>query len=157
MACAFLVVVIKSVFIFSYRLASFGHSARSVAIAYTLWCDRTIASCTVVCVDFPRMACGVVRICLSLFYNACNAEQRLLCFMIGCYIKLQAWMRASMALLDYATAQSFGLRCVALLWTPSVSCTPSRYALCMSERISLLSTFVSLCLPFWSYLTIYPL
>ena len=27
-----------------------------------------------------------------------------------------------MALLDYATAQSFGLRCVALLWTPSVSC-----------------------------------
>ena len=49
-----------------------------------------------------------------------------------------------MALLDYATAQSFGLCCVASLWTPSVSCTPSRYALCMSERISLLSTFVSL-------------
>ena len=93
---------------------------------------------------FPPNGMRCVSYVLSLFYNACNAEQRLLCFMIGCYIKLQAWMRASMALLDYATAQSFGLCCVASLWTPSVSCTPSRYALRMSERISLLSTFVSL-------------
>ena len=53
-------------------------------------------------------------------------------------------MSASLALLDYATAQSFGLSYVASLWTPSVSCTPSRYALCISERILLLSTFASL-------------
>ena len=48
-------------FIFSYRLASFGHSARSVVIA-TLWCDRTVSSCTVGLVCGPRVACTVLCI-----------------------------------------------------------------------------------------------
>ena len=39
---------------------------------------------------FPPICIRCVPCNLSLFYNACNAEQRLLCFMIGCYIKLQA-------------------------------------------------------------------
>ena len=39
---------------------------------------------------FPSIVMRCVSFDLSLFYNACNAEQRLLCFMIGCYIELQA-------------------------------------------------------------------
>ena len=33
-----------------------------------------------------------------------------------------------MALLDYATAQSFGLCCIESLWTPSKSCTGQQQA-----------------------------
>ena len=55
-------------------------------------------------------------------------------------------MSASLALLDYATAQSFGLRCVASLWTPSVSCAPSRYALRL-KIVTDVSLFACLVLP----------